>query len=171
MTIIPSANCSTASCPVDLNPGCPQQLLGPRDSSKNLVGCNSACVANLDNASACLSPSPLVSSIRSSFIIPPPGPRNSTHVDSQFDLWAFGAQNSQFSQLLHGLPQHRNYLPGLWRAVLLLLQCVPLAPSSFLMESQSKQLSFQMQRAAARIPMHTHMMRARERHCGHAIRR
>jgi len=57
MTIIPSAtNCSTASCLADLNPGCPSQLVGPRDSSGNPVGCKSACVANLDNASAYLFP-------------------------------------------------------------------------------------------------------------------
>jgi len=51
MMIIPSANCSAASCPNDLNPGCPSQLIGPRNSSGNAVGCKSACVANLDNAS------------------------------------------------------------------------------------------------------------------------
>jgi len=57
MAIIPSAsNCSVASCPVDLNPGCPQQLVGPLDPSGNPVGCKSACVANLDNPGACLSP-------------------------------------------------------------------------------------------------------------------
>jgi len=51
MEIIPSAsNCSLASCLNDLDPGCPSQLVGPRDSSGNLVGCKSACVANLDNA-------------------------------------------------------------------------------------------------------------------------
>ncbi|KAH9953751.1 thaumatin-like protein [Russula dissimulans] len=51
MTIIPSAsNCSVASCPNDLDPGCPSQLVGPQDSAGNPVGCKSACVANLDNA-------------------------------------------------------------------------------------------------------------------------
>ena len=56
MAIIPSAsNCSVASCPVDLGPGCPSQLIGPRDSSGTPVGCMSACEANLDNPSACIS--------------------------------------------------------------------------------------------------------------------
>ncbi|KAH9987193.1 thaumatin family-domain-containing protein [Russula vinacea] len=49
MMIIPSANCSTASCPADLNPGCPAQLVGPTNSSGNTVGCKSACDADLDN--------------------------------------------------------------------------------------------------------------------------
>ncbi|KAF8477825.1 thaumatin family-domain-containing protein [Russula ochroleuca] len=50
MSIIPSAtNCSTASCPNDLNAGCPSQLVGPTNSSGNTVGCKSACEANLDN--------------------------------------------------------------------------------------------------------------------------
>ncbi|KAI0301484.1 thaumatin family-domain-containing protein [Russula brevipes] len=53
MEIIPSVqNCSVASCPVDLNPGCPQPLIGPRDPSGLIVGCNSACVAKLDNNTA-----------------------------------------------------------------------------------------------------------------------
>ncbi|KAI0276957.1 thaumatin-like protein [Russula aff. rugulosa BPL654] len=49
MMIIPSANCSVASCPNDLNAGCPSQLLGPSNSSGAVVGCKSACDANLDN--------------------------------------------------------------------------------------------------------------------------
>jgi hypothetical protein len=51
MSITPSANCPVASCPKDLNPGCPSQLVGPRDSSGNPVGCKSACDAKLDNPS------------------------------------------------------------------------------------------------------------------------
>jgi thaumatin family protein len=51
MMIIPSAGgCQNASCPTDLNPGCPSQLIGPRDSGGTAVGCKSACVAKLDNA-------------------------------------------------------------------------------------------------------------------------
>jgi hypothetical protein len=49
MMIIPSANCSVASCPVDLNPGCPSQLAGPTDPSGTVIGCKSACKADLDN--------------------------------------------------------------------------------------------------------------------------
>jgi len=50
MSIIPSAsNCSVASCPNDLNPGCPSQLVGPMNTTGNTVGCKSACDANLDN--------------------------------------------------------------------------------------------------------------------------
>lgn len=50
MSIIPSAsNCSVASCPNDLNPGCPSQLVGPMNATGNPVGCKSACAANLDN--------------------------------------------------------------------------------------------------------------------------
>jgi hypothetical protein len=51
MSITPSAKCSVASCPKDLNPSCPSQLIGPRDSSGNPVGCKSACDAKLDNPS------------------------------------------------------------------------------------------------------------------------
>jgi len=50
MMIIPSANCHNASCAVDLNPLCPSQLIGPLNSSGSVVGCKSACEANLDNS-------------------------------------------------------------------------------------------------------------------------
>lgn len=57
MAIIPdAANCPVASCPIDLNPQCPAQLVGPRDPTGLVVGCNSACSAGLDNAGACLVP-------------------------------------------------------------------------------------------------------------------
>jgi hypothetical protein len=57
MAIIPTAaNCPVASCPIDLNPQCPAQLVGPRDPTGLVVGCNSACSAGLDNAGACLVP-------------------------------------------------------------------------------------------------------------------
>jgi Thaumatin family len=147
MAIIPSANCSVASCPADLNPGCPSQLVGPRDSSGNTVGCKSACNANLDNAGACLSStSPFYSSSIHSFVrhtphppsLPYPGPHTSPHIESQSDVWAFGAQNSRLSQLLHGLARNGSYLPGLRRAILLLLQCVLLTTLPFLNESRSK---------------------------------
>src|SRR5712691_1383730 len=59
MAIIPSASgCSVASCPVDLNPQCPAQLIGPLDSTGAPVGCESACLANLDNPGACVPSSP-----------------------------------------------------------------------------------------------------------------
>jgi hypothetical protein len=47
MMMIPSANYFVASCPTDLNPGCPSQLIGLCNSSGNPVGCKSACDANL----------------------------------------------------------------------------------------------------------------------------
>lgn len=122
MAIIPStSNCSVASCPVDLNPGCPQQLVGPLDPTGNLVGCKSACVANLDNPGACLSPQLLTPSICSSVCPPIPRHRSPTHIEYQSDVWAFGAQYSRLDQLLHRLAQHRDYVPGLGRTVLLLL--------------------------------------------------
>ncbi|EPQ51357.1 thaumatin-like protein [Gloeophyllum trabeum ATCC 11539] len=43
-----SAGCSVADCPADLNPQCPDPLKGPTDSSGAVVGCRSACQANLD---------------------------------------------------------------------------------------------------------------------------
>ncbi|KAH9972553.1 thaumatin family-domain-containing protein [Lactifluus volemus] len=50
MAIIPSAaNCQVASCPIDLNPQCPAQLIGPRDPTGLIVGCQSACEAGVDN--------------------------------------------------------------------------------------------------------------------------
>ncbi|KAH9927991.1 thaumatin-like protein [Epithele typhae] len=47
MSVTNNQQCHTASCPVDLNPNCPQQLKGPFDSSGTAVGCKSACVAHL----------------------------------------------------------------------------------------------------------------------------
>ncbi|KAI0260036.1 thaumatin-like protein [Gloeopeniophorella convolvens] len=50
MAIIPAAaNCSVASCPVDLGPACPAPLIGPFDPSDFPVGCKSACAAGLDD--------------------------------------------------------------------------------------------------------------------------
>ena len=42
-----ASDCHTASCPADLNPNCPAELqqLGADGS---VVGCKSACYANLD---------------------------------------------------------------------------------------------------------------------------
>jgi Thaumatin family len=57
MAIIPSAaNCPTASCPIDLNPQCPAQLIGPRDTTGLIVGCESPCEAQLDNPGTCSVP-------------------------------------------------------------------------------------------------------------------
>jgi hypothetical protein len=39
--------CPVATCPVDLNANCPSQLQ-VKDASGNIVGCKSACAANLD---------------------------------------------------------------------------------------------------------------------------
>jgi hypothetical protein len=81
MAIIPSAaGCSVASCPVDLGPGCPTQLVGPLDSIGFPVGCRSACGANLDNnPGTCLSKSPSPLPVR---------PRT-FHIrrESQSDVW------------------------------------------------------------------------------------
>ncbi|KAH9947761.1 thaumatin-like protein [Amylocystis lapponica] len=48
VSITNSANCSAASCPVDLAPNCPTPLQGPFDSTGAPVGCKSACEANID---------------------------------------------------------------------------------------------------------------------------
>ncbi|EJD35460.1 Osmotin, thaumatin-like protein [Auricularia subglabra TFB-10046 SS5] len=40
--------CPESSCPIDLNSGCPAPLIGPVDSAGTVLGCNSACSANLD---------------------------------------------------------------------------------------------------------------------------
>ncbi|KAI0074836.1 Osmotin thaumatin-like protein [Panus rudis PR-1116 ss-1] len=48
--------CRTASCPVDLNPNCPDPLKGPFDSSGAPVGCKSACMVDpkpSDSANCC----------------------------------------------------------------------------------------------------------------------
>ncbi|KAF9778660.1 thaumatin-like protein [Thelephora terrestris] len=46
MTVTSNKGCPTASCPVDLNPACPSGL-AYRDPSGVIVGCKSACFANL----------------------------------------------------------------------------------------------------------------------------
>ncbi|XP_006455357.1 hypothetical protein AGABI2DRAFT_194957 [Agaricus bisporus var. bisporus H97] len=48
MRITTNTGCHAADCPVDLNRNCPAELAGPRDSNGNVVGCQSACKANLD---------------------------------------------------------------------------------------------------------------------------
>ncbi|KAJ7234002.1 thaumatin [Mycena rebaudengoi] len=50
MSVVPTGGCPQASCPVDLNPGCPAplQLAGPG----GIAGCKSACSANLDGNAA-----------------------------------------------------------------------------------------------------------------------
>jgi len=50
MAITNSAGCDVASCPTDLNPGCPAELVS-QVNGKN-VGCKSACFANLDGNQA-----------------------------------------------------------------------------------------------------------------------
>ena len=47
MRVDNNKGCSVADCPVDLNPNCPAELVGPKDSSGAVVGCKSACVAGL----------------------------------------------------------------------------------------------------------------------------
>lgn len=49
---ITGANCHTASCPVDLNPGCPAPLQY-KDASNNVVGCLSSCKALGGDANCC----------------------------------------------------------------------------------------------------------------------
>ncbi|TRM64423.1 thaumatin [Schizophyllum amplum] len=47
VSVTPSTDCQVASCPTDLNPDCPAELqLTGADGS--IVGCKSACFANLD---------------------------------------------------------------------------------------------------------------------------
>lgn len=40
--------CAVADCPVDLNANCPSPLKGPAGASGDILGCQSACGANLD---------------------------------------------------------------------------------------------------------------------------
>lgn len=47
-----SNKCSEASCPMDLNAGCPAELQGPLDAAGAVSSCKSACVANLDGNAA-----------------------------------------------------------------------------------------------------------------------
>ena len=110
MSIIPAAtNCSVASCPVDLVPGCPTPLVGPLDPTGSPVGCKSACEAGIgDTPCACATLSSLV---------PPP--------DANF-LIAL----SELVQLLHWEFQHRGDVSVLGRGVLLLLQFAFSAPGS-----------------------------------------
>ncbi|KZW00524.1 Osmotin, thaumatin-like protein [Exidia glandulosa HHB12029] len=48
---VTAANCPTADCSADLNPGCPVELQA-KDASGAIVGCKSACFANLDGNQA-----------------------------------------------------------------------------------------------------------------------
>ncbi|KAI0710074.1 thaumatin-like protein [Earliella scabrosa] len=41
--------CPEGSCAADLNANCPQELRGPTNGNGQLVGCNSACSAGLDD--------------------------------------------------------------------------------------------------------------------------
>ncbi|KAJ7281112.1 thaumatin-like protein [Mycena rebaudengoi] len=47
MTVTNNVNCPVPSCPVDLNANCPAEL-AQADKSGSIVGCQSACKANLD---------------------------------------------------------------------------------------------------------------------------
>ncbi|KII96153.1 hypothetical protein PLICRDRAFT_49044 [Plicaturopsis crispa FD-325 SS-3] len=47
LAITNDKDCSVASCPVDLNADCPEELAGPSGPSGN-EGCKSACLANVD---------------------------------------------------------------------------------------------------------------------------
>lgn len=47
LRIEPTSGCPVADCPADLNNGCPDPLAA-RDPSGNVIGCKSACLANLD---------------------------------------------------------------------------------------------------------------------------
>ena len=141
MAIIPSASdCSVASCPADLNPQCPAQLIGPLDSTGAPVGCKSACLANLDNPGACV-PSPPPLPTVPLFFRPFPRSCSPTHIEYQSDVCTFGAQCSRLGQLLHRLAQYRDYVPGLGRTVLLLLQYVLPAHTPALALSLSKPIS------------------------------
>ncbi|KAI0710080.1 thaumatin-like protein [Earliella scabrosa] len=47
MRVTNNKNCPIADCPVDLNPNCPAELAGPRDTDGTVLGCKSACAAGL----------------------------------------------------------------------------------------------------------------------------
>lgn len=47
LSVTNNVGCSTASCPADLNANCPSEL-ALTDSSGTVVGCKTACFANLD---------------------------------------------------------------------------------------------------------------------------
>lgn len=47
LAITNNVGCSVASCPVDLDAICPKSLQGPTNSSGTVLGCMSACDANL----------------------------------------------------------------------------------------------------------------------------
>ncbi|QRV88250.1 pathogenesis-related protein PR5K (thaumatin family) [Ceratobasidium sp. AG-Ba] len=47
-----TVGCEIAECAVDLNPGCPAELKGPTNDSGFVLGCQSACAANLDGNQA-----------------------------------------------------------------------------------------------------------------------
>jgi hypothetical protein len=47
MSVVPTAGCQAIDCNTDLNPNCPAQLQ-LKDSTGKVVGCKSACDANLD---------------------------------------------------------------------------------------------------------------------------
>ncbi|KAI5116716.1 hypothetical protein M0805_000825 [Coniferiporia weirii] len=49
VSVTNNVGCATASCPVDLGPNCPSVLAGPYDSTGFVLGCKSACLADLDN--------------------------------------------------------------------------------------------------------------------------
>jgi len=55
LEITNTAGCPVASCPVDLDPNCPDVLKGPFDSSGNPVGCKSYCEVdpNPTNSPSC----------------------------------------------------------------------------------------------------------------------
>ncbi|PAV18274.1 thaumatin [Pyrrhoderma noxium] len=48
MSITNNKGCPVADCSRDLNANCPPQLRGPVDSRGAVLGCKSACIANLD---------------------------------------------------------------------------------------------------------------------------
>ncbi|KAG8774268.1 hypothetical protein FRC12_002084 [Ceratobasidium sp. 428] len=52
MRISNSVGCEVAECQVDLGPNCPVELKGPTDASGLVLGCQSACAANLDGNQA-----------------------------------------------------------------------------------------------------------------------
>ncbi|TFY59571.1 hypothetical protein EVJ58_g5704 [Rhodofomes roseus] len=52
LAITNNVGCSVASCPVDLDAICPDSLKGPTNSSGTVLGCMSACGANLGGDSS-----------------------------------------------------------------------------------------------------------------------
>ena len=88
MRVDNNKGCHVADCPVDLNPNCPAELAGPKDSSGKVVGCKSACVAGLGDAAN--SPNCCTGSHNTAATCPPSGVQDYSYFSaSSFHRLAF----------------------------------------------------------------------------------